>query len=249
MDPSAILTKSKKIGLVGGLALRAGIYYYDQISKRYAAEREPLPLMLNHADVNTVLAYVRAGNKSGLGAYLGSIANELFDGGADLVAVTAIAPHLAADEISRQAHGPIVNVLDLILPSLERSGIQRLAVFGNRTVIETDVFGTIPAHMIVKPAPTIIDAVHNIYSDIALHGKRGTPGEIEFLGSVARELIQVGGAQAILLAGTDLSSFYADQPPAYASVDVARLHIDEIVRRAHEPSAPGEPSLLAAEPS
>ena len=236
MEHSAILTKSKKIGLVGGLALRAGIYYYDQISKRYAAEREPLPLMLNHADVDTVLAYVSAGNKSGLGTYLGSIANELFDGGADLVAVTAVVPHLAADEISREAHGPIINVLDLIRPGLERSGIQRLAIFGNRTVIETNVFGTIPAHMLVKPAPTIIDAVHNIYSDIALNGKRGTLGEIEFLESVARELIQVGGAQAILLAGTDLSSFYADQPPAYVYVDVARLHIDEIVRRAHEAS-------------
>lgn len=202
--------------------------------------------MLNHADVNTVLAYVSAGNKRGLGAYLGSIANELFDGGADLVAVTAIAPHLAADEISREAHGPIINVLDFILPSLERSGIQRVAVFGNRTVIETNVFETIPEHMIVKPAPTIIDAVHNIYSDIALNGKRGTPHEMEFLGSVARELIQVGGAQAILLAGTDLSSFYADQPPAYAYLDVARLHIDEIVRRAHEPSASGDLTTLTS---
>lgn len=39
-------------------------------------------------------------------------------------------------------------------------------------------------------------------------------------------------AQAVLLAGTDLSSFYSEQPPLYRFLDVARLHIDEIMRRA-----------------
>jgi aspartate racemase len=71
-----------------------------------------------------------------------------------------------------------------------------------------------------------------MYNDIALFGKRGTPIEVAFLERAARDLIDRGGAQAILLAGTDLSSFYADEPPSFPFLDVARLHIDEIVRRA-----------------
>jgi aspartate/glutamate racemase len=160
------------------------------------------------------------------------LANELFDGGADLVAVTAVAPHLAADEIAHAARGPIVNVLDLILPNLRDRSINRVAVFGNRAVMESNVFGSIPQQMIIAASPAIIDAVHAMYTDIALNGKRGTHREVQFLDTVARELIEDGGAQAILLAGTDLSSFYAEQPPTYASVDLARLHVDEIVRRA-----------------
>ena len=47
-------TATKKIGLIGGLALRAGVFYYEQILKRYAAEKRTLRLVLGHADVNTV---------------------------------------------------------------------------------------------------------------------------------------------------------------------------------------------------
>ena len=74
--------------------------------------------------------------------------------------------------------------------------------------------------------------MHTIYNDIALRGKRSTPTEVKSLEGIARKLIDQDGAQAILLAGTDLSSFYAEQSPAYPFLDVAQLHIDEIVRRA-----------------
>ena len=62
--------------------------------------------MLGHADVSTVLAFVGTGNYAGHGSYLGLVANELFDAGAELIAVTAVAPHLAIDEVSQAARGP-----------------------------------------------------------------------------------------------------------------------------------------------
>jgi len=122
----------KKIGLIGGLAFRAGIFYYDQILQRYTSEKRELRLVLSHADVNTVLTYVGAGNKAGLGSYLGSIANELFDAGVQLVAVTAVAPHLAIDQIASVARGPVVNVLASIPAALRAMGIDRVG--GNRRV-------------------------------------------------------------------------------------------------------------------
>lgn len=229
-DPGSAGTK--KVGLIGGLALRAGVFYYEQILKQYAVEKRTLKLVLNHADVDTVLACVAGGDKAGLGQYLGTIANDLFDAGADMVAVTAVAPHLAIEEIARVARGPLVNVLDAIPAGLAAARIERVAIFGNRVVMHTDAFGSVPAHMVVRPEPSIIDAVHTIYNDIALTGKRGTPTEVALLEGIARDLIHAGGAQAILLAGTDLSSFYAEQPPSYPHLDVAKLHIDEIVQRA-----------------
>lgn len=223
---------TKTIGLIGGLALRAGLFYYEQIVKRYAAENRTLKLVLSHADVDTVMAHVAGGDKDGLGRYLGTIANTLFDAGADVVAVTAIAPHLAIEEIAKVARGPVVNVLESITAGLSAARIGRVAIFGNRAVMQTDAFGSIPAHMVIRPDPSVIDAVHAVYSDIALTGKRGTPAEVAFLERVARDLIDRGGAQAILLAGTDLSSFYADTPPTFPFLNVAEVHIDAIVLRA-----------------
>ena len=221
----------RKIGLIGGLAFRAGVFYYDQLAQRYSTQNRRLELTLSHADVGTVLACVNAGDNAELGEYLGSLANALFDAGADLVAVTAVAPHFAICDIARVAKGPIVSVLDSILGSLQAAGIERVAVFGNRVVIETDVFGIIPTEMIVPLERSQIEEIHTSYNDIALTGKRGTQHELQLLERVARDVL-TRGAQTILLAGTDLSSFYAGKPPTYPSVDVAQLHIDDIIHRA-----------------
>lgn len=188
--------------------------------------------MVNHAHVTTALALLRAGDRGGLGAYLGSLANELFVGGADLVAITAVAPHFAIDEVRRVARGPIVDVLGVVPGAVATAGLDRLAVFGNRAVIDTDVFGALPAAAVVRLSPAEVDRVHATYSDIALHGKRDTQPETGILHSLARELIDGRAAQAIILAGTDLSSFYADRPPDYPVLDLAEVHVDEIVRRA-----------------
>ena len=146
--------------------------------------------------------------------------------------MTAIAPHLAVAEIARVARGPIVNVLEIIPDELAASGFRRVAVFGNRAVMETGIFGALPPHVVVAPEKSLIDEVHAAYTEIALHGKRGTQPEIGLLERAARVLLDDAGAQAILLAGTDLSSFYAEQPPTYPFLDVARLHVDRIVRDA-----------------
>ena len=104
MKQAAESKGESKIGLIGGLAHRAGIFYYEQLIEHYRASDRVLPLTLSHADVNKVLAYVSANDRTGLGTYLGTLANELFAGGADLVAITAVAPHLAIEEVSRIAH-------------------------------------------------------------------------------------------------------------------------------------------------
>jgi aspartate/glutamate racemase len=238
------MQQPRKIGLIGGLALRAGIFYYEQIAQRFAAiSQEPLQLVLAHADVGKVLAFVRDNDKPELGRYLASLGNELFDAGAELVAITAIAPHFAIAEVAQFARGPLVNVLDTIPTGLKAAGLCRVAVFGNRAVMDTDVYGSIPVQAAVKLPPSLVNEIHAIYSSIALDGKRGTEAETRFLGEAARALIETGGAEAIVLAGTDLSSFYAEQPPAFPYLDVARLHIDQIVQLARLGSGATEQPL------
>lgn len=222
-------TYSKRIGLIGGLALRAGIFYYEQLLLRYNAQKKPLDLVLQHADVGKVLAYVAATDRAGLGRYLGTLANNLFDAGAEIVAITAVAPHLAFKELTQTARGPVVNVLEAVSGGLRATSFQRVAVFGNRAVMESNVFGAITDDLVVKLEPSLIDDIHTVYTDIALRGKRGTQAETEHLSTIARELVDKHGAQAIVLAGTDLASFYAEQKPDYPYLDVAQLHLDQLV--------------------
>jgi aspartate/glutamate racemase len=93
----------------------------------------------------------------------------------------------------------------------------------------SDIFGSVPERMVVKLQQKEIDVVHDTYNDIALHGKRGTKAEVEYFRTLADDLITRRGAQAIVLAGTDLSSFYAEQKPDFPFLDVAELHINQIL--------------------
>lgn len=240
------MRQPRKIGLIGGLALRAGIFYYIEIVQRFAAIGQgPLRLVLAHADVGKVLACISDDDRPELGRYLASLGNELVDAGAELVAVTAIAPHLAIAEMAQLARAPLVNVLDTIPAGLEAAGLRRVAVFGNRAVMDTDIYGSIPVQAVVKLPPSLADEIHSVYGSIALDGKQGTEAEMRFLAEAARRLIDSDGAEAIVLAGTDLSSFYAGQPPAFPHLDVARLHIDQIVRLAQlGVGATGQPPTM-----
>jgi aspartate/glutamate racemase len=83
--------------------------------------------------------------------------------------------------------------------------------------------------MMIEMHASEIDLIHATYSDIALHGKRGTHAETKLLSEMARNLIG-RGAEAIVLAGTDLASFYADSKPDFPFLDAAQLHIDAIMR-------------------
>lgn len=222
-------TYSKRIGLIGGLALRAGVFYYEQLLLRYNERKKPLDLVLQHADVAKVLGYIQAGDRGGLGGYLAAQANNLFDAGAGIVAITAVAPHLAYREVMQATRGPMANVLEVIPAGLRTAGFESVAVFGNRAVMETNVFGAIPDELVVKVDPSVLDDIHTVYGDIALRGKRGTKPEVDYLARVAHELIGKQGVQAIVLAGTDLSSFYAEQKPDYPYLDVAQLHIDQLI--------------------
>lgn len=220
----------KKIGLIGGLAFRAGIFYYDQLLQRSSDNGSTLELVLQHADVNKVLTFVGEGNRTGLGDYLGTLSNDLFAAGADLVAVTAVAPHLAIRELQHSTTGPIANLLDCVAKGIADAGLKRVAILGNRMVIDTNIYGAVSDEIVVHLDSKTAQKVHDTYNDIALNGKRGTQPEMDYFADLARHLTEKHDVQAIVLAGTDLSSFYADQPPSFPFLDVASLHIEQIMQ-------------------
>ncbi|MFT7598816.1 MAG: aspartate racemase [Acidimicrobiales bacterium] len=216
------------IGLIGGLATRAGIFYYEQLVQRHETAGETLNLTLRHANVKEVLDRLDNLDPSGLGNYLGGLAHQLFGAGADFVAVSAIAPHMAISEIVAVARGPVVSALDVIPSAIREAGIERVAVFGNRAVMESNIYAAVSANAVVPLQATALESVHATYSDIALMGKRNTETEVEFLADMAERAMALG-AQAIVLAGTDLSSFYAETPPEYPHIDLAQAHLAQIM--------------------
>lgn len=119
------------------------------------------------------------------------------------------APHLAIKEVFEIARVPVVNVLHVAAAALRSAGISRAAVFGNRAVMQSSILGMLQENRVMKLGADLLEGILETYTAIALDGKRGSPQEVQYLSETTHELIEKG-AKAIILAGSDLSSFYAD---------------------------------------
>jgi aspartate racemase len=219
---------TRTLGLVVGLGMRAGIYYYEKLSEAFEQTERPPRLFMAHADVRTSMGYVTAGKTHELAVYLSSLVHGLAKAGADLVAISAVTPHISFDEICAASPVPMISVLQAVNDDLHARGMQRVAVFGTRYTIESSLFGAITNAQVLRPSSHELETIHRIYTDYAVTGieKEGQREELE---RVADALIRRERLDAIVLAGTDLSPFYEGNPPAYPVIDASTAHITAIV--------------------
>ena len=91
------------------------------------------------------------------------------------------------------------------------------------------MFGGLGDVEVVMPAAGEIDRVHAIYMDIV--AGRGTAAQTDELRDLAQTFVKRGGAEVVLLAGTDLTTVMTESTAGFPALDCARVHIDAIVRR------------------
>jgi aspartate racemase len=104
---------------------------------------------------------------------------------------------------------------------------------GTRFTIESDMFGQLTGVEIVRPKPGEIDVIHETYTQLAKEGV-GSIEQFDRLRSLAHTLCDRDKAEAIVLAGTDLSLVFNAANTDFPHIDGARVHILAIMRRLFE---------------
>jgi aspartate racemase len=219
------------LGLIGGLGPGAAVHYYQELSRAHSAARVPLRMLMANADVDTVTAFVGRGEMGHLAEYLGERIRQLKAGGATFAAIPAVTPHICLPELAPRSALPLVDMLDLTRQEIERRGVRRVALFGTRYVIQSRMFGRLRGIDIVTPAPDEIERIHAIYFSLVESGHE-TDGARESLIAMAKTLRERDGAEAIVLAGTDLALVFPDEASTpFPSIDCARIHLDAILEK------------------
>jgi aspartate racemase len=218
------------LGLVGGLGVGATVHYYEQLVAAHAARGRGARLMIVHADVGHVLELVRSNDLAGLADYLTGLLRALHDGGAELAAIGAVTPHICMPELARRAPLPLIDMIAEVARAVRARSLARVALFGTRFTIETRLFGGLPGIDIARMLPDEIDAVHATYVAIVQAG-RGTSEHRRVLSRIAQDLCAREGAEAIVLAGTELSLVFDGSNTDFPTIDCARVHMDAIMER------------------
>ncbi|MFN2527966.1 MAG: aspartate/glutamate racemase family protein [Candidatus Baltobacteraceae bacterium] len=215
---------TEHLGLIGGLGTAAGIFYYEKLVELHS----PLRLTLAHADLPTMMRYLQAQDWAAMADYLVGMIESLAGAGATFAAISAVTPHIVFDRIAPRCHIPLISVLDVLPKAIAEAGLTRIALFGTKATVESRVFGTFPQESVVALGDADSERVYQIYADVA-RGKL-TQSYRDEVSELARRALD-RGAEAIVLAGTDLSALFRDQAPKFPHVDAAHAHIDAISDR------------------
>ena len=175
-----------------------------------------------------VRSFVENNDRTGLARYLAGFISSLAAGGAEMAAIVAITPHICAAELTAISPLPLIDIVSEVAAAIRTLGLKRVALLGTRFTVESRMFDRLGVDVIM-PKVEEIEQIHNTYMDV-LSG-RSTTAQIDGLRQVARTLIARDGAEAVLLAGTDLSMVLNEVDAGFPTIDCAAAHIKAIAKR------------------
>ena len=219
---------SRCLGLVGGLGPAATVFYYRALVAALEKEERAPRLLIAHADIGRVYEIVSAKDYDALAQYLAGLIKEMAAGGAEFSAIVAATPHICAPQLAKLSPLPLIDMIDAVADVLRARNLQRVALLGTRFTLESRMFGRLD-EVATMPKPEEIDRVHTIYTEVV--AGRGSAALLDELKKFARLFVERDGAQAVLIAGTDLSPLLGETALGVPSLDCSRIHIDAIARQ------------------
>jgi aspartate racemase len=216
--------------LIGGLGVGATMYYYQELAKAHLERGQVANLLILHADVNRVLEYAAAGDVSGMADYFLQLIERLSAAGAEMIAIPATTAHLCAPELMKRSPIPLVSLVDEIIREVDDRRLKRIALFGTRFTIETELFGRLRGVDVIAPKPAEVDFIHLTYLELVNVGS-GTKQQYRGLHQLAHTLIERDSVEAIILAGTELSLIFNRDNTDFPHIDGARLHLEAIMEQ------------------
>jgi len=223
------MKKSRCLGLIGGLGVGATVHYYERLARGCEKLGVELDIVIANAQTPRVFGCVEAHDRNGLAEYLNGFIGRLKAAGAEMAAVPAITPLYCAKELAAISALPIVSLVDPLNRELAARKARRVAIFGTRFVIESDLFGALRGVEVVRPGAAEVDVIHKTYVELAATGE-ASPQKYEKLTALAYHLVSRHAVDTILLAGTDLTLLFNESNTDFPHVDCAALHIREILR-------------------
>jgi aspartate racemase len=176
------------------------------------------------------LNLVRAGEVEALTAYLNRHIVNLANAGAEVAAISAVAPHICAPSLADVSPLPLVDIVTALNEELQSKRLKRIALFGARFAMETALFGRLTDVEVVRSTAGEVDTIHETYMHIASAG-RAESEDVASLRRIAQRLCAEEGAQAIVLAGTDLSFVFSEADAGFPALDCTRVHVEAIMTR------------------
>jgi len=221
-------------GMIGGLGPESTIDYYRSIIARYR-ERKPEGgsprILINSLDVDKGITMLDAGRLDALADYLASGLEPLVRAGVDFAFIAANTPHLVFDELQRRSPIPLVSIVHATADRAIALGLKKVGLFGTGFTMRASFYpGEFQRAGIALVIPTEAEReqIHRIYIGELLKNQFLTDSREATLG-IAHRMKAENGAEAIVLAGTELPLLLRGSDAGIDWLDTTVIHVEAVV--------------------
>lgn len=210
------------IGLVGGIGPAATVVYYQRLCAAMAARGLPLELTVVQADIHTLIRNNLADRRAEQAEIYARLIDRLKAAGADCAAITSLGGHFCFDETLALSALPLVSAVEPLDAFFAREGIATVGPLGTRVVMRTKLYGQLQRSRAIA-LEAEIEELGQPYQEMAVAGVCDATMRARFL-DAGQRLVDLG-AEAVVLAGTDLNLAFDGQETPYRVIDALDVHV------------------------
>ncbi len=224
----------KTAGMIGGLGPESTVDYYKMIIARWRERKgnKGYPeFVIASLDVDKGIELVDGGRLGELTDYLANAVNKLALAGADFGFFAANTPHIVFDEVQRRSTIPLISIVRATAERAKSLGLKKVGLFGTGFTMRGSFFPTefrragIP---IVPPKEDEIAFIHKKYLGELLVGTFLPETRAAIL-KIAQRMKAEEGAEAIVLAGTELPLLLREGKSDIQFLDTTEIHVEAVV--------------------
>ncbi|MEM6374241.1 MAG: aspartate/glutamate racemase family protein [Pseudomonadota bacterium] len=213
------------IGLIGGIGVAATVAYYQRIT---AACTHAPDLTIVHADAQTLVRNNVADDRVAQAEIYAKLIDRLQAAGADCVAITSLGGHFCYAETVERASLPLISAVAPLDDHFRAEGYDTVGLLGTEVVMRTALYGQLQKTRAL--APVALQDVGDAYRNMAVAGHCSADLAAYFV-EEGRKLVDAG-AEAVVLAGTDLNLAFDQCPADYPVIDALDVHVAVLVELA-----------------
>ena len=211
------------IGLIGGIGPAATVVYYQRLTALMRARNHRLDLTIVQADVHDLIANNLADRRADQARIYAVLIDRLRLAGADCAAITSLGGHFCLAETRALSSLPLVSAIAPLDSHFAALGLARVGLLGTEVVMRTRLYGQLARTEAVAPRGDL-KALGQVYQTVAVSGIC-TPEQRRTFFEAGREMVDQQGAEAIILAGTDLNLAFDGHDPGYPVIDALDVHV------------------------
>ena len=210
------------IGLIGGIGPAATLVYYQRLCAEMAARGARLELTIVQADIHELIANNLADRRVEQAVIYAGLIDRLRAAGADCAAITSLGGHFCFDETVARSSLPLVSAVRPLDAFFAAEGIGTVGLLGTRVAMRTRLYGQLRRTRAIA-LDEEIETLGQLYQEMAVAGVCDGATRARFLDAGQRLADQ--GAEAVVLAGTDLNLAFDGQETPYRVIDALDLHV------------------------